>query len=208
VFRERQERAITAEDYALAAEEVFGVRRAAADIEQLGAIRLARVAIHTADGADPSDQFLLKVRNHLQERRRIGHDIEVRAAQKVGLDVAIDVSVRANYLRAHVLAGLRDVLGSGRARDGRLGMFHAQRMSFGTPVHGSQIVAVAQSVTGVEWVRLTRLRRLDDPGREDRAQLTTAALSLVLDRFEIARMDNDAAHPERGRLSISLFGGR
>ncbi len=208
VFRERQERAITAEDYARAAEKIFGVRRAAADIEQLGAIRLVRVAIQTADGTDPSDEFLLRLRNYLQARRRIGHDIEVRAARMVALDVGISVRVRDNYLRAHVLAGLREVLGAGRGRDGLLGLFHPQRMSFGTPVHGSQIVAAAQSVTGVEWVQLTRLRRMEDVGREDRTQLATAALSLFLDRFEIARMDNDAAHPNRGRLTVTLSGGR
>jgi hypothetical protein len=209
VFRERRERAITAEDYARAAERVFGVRRAAADIGQLGFIRLARVAIQTTDGADPSDRLLLQVRNYLQARRRIGHDIEVRGAQMVALDVAIAVHMRDNYLRAHVLASLREVLSSGLGRNGRPGLFHPIRMSFGTPVHGSQIVAAAQSVTGVEWVRLTRLQRLaEDPAREDRAQLATAALSLLLNRFEIARMDNDAAHPERGCLTITLSGGR
>jgi hypothetical protein len=149
-----------------------------------------------------------RVRVHLNRRRRIGHDVQVGAAQMVALDVAITVGVRGNYLRGHVLAALREALGPGIRRDGQPGLFHPEQMSFGTPVHASRIVAAAQSVTGVEWVQLTLLRRVEDAAPEDRTRLAQAALSLALDRFEVARMDNDSAHPERGHLEIALVGGR
>jgi hypothetical protein len=208
VFRSGRRRAVTADDYARAAEEVFGVRRAAADLLLLGAIRLAKVAILTLHGDDPTAELRHRVEAHLHRHRRIGHDVAVSGAQMVPLDIALSVGVRGDYLRGHVLAALREALGSATRRDGRPGLFHPDLMSFGTPVHASQIVAVAQGVTGVEWVRLTRLRRLIDAAPEDPGQLARAAISLPLGPFEVARADNDAAHPEHGRLEITLVGGR
>jgi hypothetical protein len=208
VFRGHRARSVTAEDYAHAAEEVFGVRRAAADLTQLGSIRLVRVVILPLHGDDPPHELLQRVRANLYRRRRIGHEVRVSEATLVALDVALTVSVRGGYLRGHVLAALRDVLGSGLQPDGSMGLFHPDRMSFGTPVYGSQIVATAQAVTGVEWVRLTRLRRLEDAAPDDEVQLARGAASLLLDPFEVARIDNDATHPERGHVEITLVGGR
>jgi predicted phage baseplate assembly protein len=208
VFRAYRERAVTAEDYARAAEKVFGVRRAAADIVQLGALRVVRVAILSRHDDEPSHELLDEVHAQLHLHRCIGHDLQVSRAQMVALDVGIVVGVHGTFLRGHVLAALREALGRGIRRDGRPGLFHPDLMSFGTPVHGSRIVAEAQAVTGVEWVRLTRLRRIDDAAPEDPTELAHAATSILLDRFEVARMDNDSAHPEHGHLEITLVGGR
>ena len=208
VFRSRRERAVTATDYARAAEEVFGVRRAAADIRQMGAMRLVQVSILPAHSSDPTPELLARVAAHLAPRRRIGHDVQVSPARTVALDVALTVGVQDDYLRGHVLKALREVLGHGIRPDGQPGFFHPDRMSFATPVHGSRIVAAAQATTGVQWVRLTRLRRLQDAQPDDWVQVSRAAVSLILEPLEVARMDNDPEHPERGWLTIDLRGGR
>jgi hypothetical protein len=60
-------------------------------------------------------------------------------------------------------------------------------------------------VTGVEWVRMVRLRRLDD---RYAAEGAAPEPTLLLGPFEVARMDDDPAQPEHGRLIITLEGGR
>jgi hypothetical protein len=205
VFRARQERAVTGDDYATAAAEVFGVRRAKAELMQIGMTRLARVAILPLAGDDPSPELLDRVRDHLRSRRRIGHDVEVGPARIVALEVALLVGILGDYLRAHVRDALHAVLGAGRRPDGRPGLFHPDGMSFGEPVQGSRIIAAAQGVTGVEWVRMVRLRRLDD---RYAAEGAAPEPTLLLGPFEVARMDDDPAQPEHGRLIITLEGGR
>ncbi len=205
VFRARQERAVTGDDYATAAAEVFGVRGAKAELMQIGMTRLARVAILPLAADDPSPELLDRVRDHLRSRRRIGHDVEVGPARIVALEVALRVGILGDYLRAHVRAALRAALGAGRRPDGSPGLFHPEGMRFGEPVQGSRIIAIAQGVTGVAWVRMVRLRRLDDPYPADGAGTEPTVL---LGPFEVARMDDDPAHPEHGRLVIALEGGR
>jgi len=102
-----------------------------------------------------------------------------------------------------VLAHLRAALGAGRLRDGRLGFFHPDALTFGEPVRVSRLVAAAAAVPGVISVQVTRLRRLFRP---DDGEL--AAGLLRLGPLEVAQCDNLADTPDNGRLSIVAGGGR
>ena len=200
-FRERLERAITAEDYARIAGQVPGVRRAAADLVRRGAMVVARVAIVADAGEDADAQLIAQVAARLHRRRRIGHEVQVSAARYVPLYVDLRIGVLDDYLRGHVLADLRLALGTGVTPDGRLALFNPARMSFGEPVYGSRIIAAAQGVPGVDWIELLQLRRDDDTD-------DTPTDEIRLGGFEIAQLDNDISHPERGRLLLRLEGGR
>jgi hypothetical protein len=64
-------------------------------------------------------------------------------------------------------------------------------------------VALAQSVTGVDNVIVTRLRRYSEAaGRE------LADGILPVGPLEIARLDNDRNSPENGVLAFQMLGGR
>jgi hypothetical protein len=121
----------------------------------------------------------------------------------VPIDLALRVCVRPSYLRAHVEAALLDVLGNRRARDGSLGFFHPDRVSFGEGVYASAIVAAVQAVAGVESVAVAVLNRLYEPPDGE-----LEAGVLPLGPLEIARLDNDPRVPENGRLRLDLRGGR
>src|SRR5262249_51782825 len=111
--------------------------------------------------------------------------------------------VAPHYLRAHVEAALLDVFGNRALPDGRLGMFHPDRLSFGDSIYVSTLVAAAQNVTGVASVYVTRLqRRVDGPNDE------IVDGVLVIRSDEIAQLDNDPDEPEHGRLSLVMKGGR
>jgi hypothetical protein len=64
-------------------------------------------------------------------------------------------------------------------------------------------VATAQSLDGVESVSISRLERLLE---EEHNDLIDGVLSIGA--LEVAQLDNDPAHPERGRLTLEMRGGR
>ncbi|WP_457337772.1 hypothetical protein, partial [Rhizobacter sp. P5_C2] len=68
------------------------------------------------------------------------------------LVVGIDPLRRADDLRPLILEAL-GATGDEGIDDSR-GLFSWQRRRFGEGVHGSQVVAAVQQVTGVAWVRL------------------------------------------------------
>jgi hypothetical protein len=205
-------RAVTAEDYAELASALPGVQRAAAEIRWTGSVREAHVAVD-ADGTGQVPAHLLDaVAQALEAYRLIGHDLVVRPARPVPLDIEVEVCAAPGHPAGRVLAELRRVLGNRRLPGGRLGFFHPDALGFGEPVRLSRLVAAAAAVPGVEGVRVTRLRRLfadastDDPDLIDDSALEDGVLRLA--PLEIARCDNDPERPENGRLTLRPGGAR
>jgi hypothetical protein len=127
----------------------------------------------------------------------------VKSALRVPLDIELIVCVLPSYLRGHVKAALLDIFSNRRLTDGRLGMFHADNVSFGDGVYLSVLVAAAQAVPGVESVKVTKLQRLYEPAN---GEIENGVL--LLGPLEIARLDNDPSFPEDGRLRLDMRGGR
>ena len=98
---------------------------------------------------------------------------------------------------------LLDALSDRRLPDGRLGLFHPDRFSFGDTVYLSPIVAAAQAIPGVESVTVTTFRRLGDPLSDG-----IDAGRLEFEHLEIPRLDNDRNFPERGTLVLEMAGGK
>ncbi|MCU0627115.1 MAG: hypothetical protein MUF21_11625 [Gemmatimonadaceae bacterium] len=140
----------------------------------------------------------------LYERYRMaGTDIEIESPTHVALVVEMDVCVTREALRTTVERGIRRALSTRDHADGTRGLFHPDRFSFGDPVHLSRIVAAAQQVPGVHSIVVTRFGRLDLPTASGLATGT-----LPLGRLEIARLESDRNHPDRGRLVLRMLGGR
>ena len=202
-LRAKLERAITADDYARLAESHPKVQRAAARLRWNGSRYLVRVALDPLGSESISSDLLDEVAAHLYRYRRIGHDLEVVPAKYVALDIAMTVHVSPRYGVKHVKAALLKEFGTSMLPDGRLGEFHADRLSFGTPIKLSPLVARAQRVEGVESVVLTRFERLYlGPNQEIENGI------LPIGPLEIAQLDNDPNFPERGRFSLDMRGGR
>ncbi|MGW1177586.1 putative baseplate assembly protein [Kitasatospora sp. NPDC002543] len=196
-------RAVTAADYAELAAALPGVRRAAAELRWTGSVQEVHVAVEPRGQATADTALLEAVGDGLEAYRRIGHDLVVRPALLVPLDVELRVCVAAGHQRGHVLAELRRVLGNRTRPDGRPGFFHPDALDFGDPVRASRLVAAAAAVPGVVDAQVTRLRR--QFGRDDGEP---ADGLLRLGALEIAECDNDPDRPEHGRLSIVIGGGR
>jgi predicted phage baseplate assembly protein len=198
-----QERAVTEADWAEVTQRRADVQRAAATFRWTGSWHTVFDTVDRA-GAGPVDPpFRDDVRAYLESFRVVGHDLEVDGPRFAGLRLAMTVCVKAEYFRADVERELRDVFSRRDLPDGRRGLFHPDRLTFGQSVDLGPLYAAAQSVEGVHSVEITALERLG--AASDEALVTG---TLRLGRLEIARLDADPDFPEHGVLELTLEGGR
>lgn len=207
-FRQ-QERAVTAEDYADRARR-FGspgparIQRAVATIRWTGSWYTVVVAVDPLGSETAGPEFLAEVEDYLDGYRMAGHDLQVVAAEYAPLEVGLAVHVDPAYRQDQIRAELLEIMSNRRLPDGRLGLFHPDRLTFGTAVYLGPIVAAAQGIAGVARVTPTRFSRYRLPGTDARA---TGRIDIG--PREIARLDNDPSHPEFGRFYLDdLEGGR
>jgi hypothetical protein len=198
-----QERAVTAADYAAAAERPAEVQRAAATFRWTGSWHTVFVTADRLAGAAVDARFEARLRRHLERFRMAGYDLEVDSPRYVALDITLHVCVKPDYLRSEVLRAVRAELGSGVLPDGRLAVFHPDNFSFGEAVYLSRIVAAAQAVEGVEAVWALKFQRMAAP---DAASLENGVIPIG--RLEIAQLANDPNFRDRGRLALEGGGGK
>jgi hypothetical protein len=127
----------------------------------------------------------------------------VARATNIPIDLELTVCISAHHLRAHVDETLRQVFGNREMPSGARGLFHPDELTFGQAVYASKLLAAAQAVPGVESITITKLQRLNEP---ERGEIEEGLLPLG--PTEVARLDNDPARPENGRLQFVLNGGR
>ena len=154
MFRKTLQRAITAADYAEIVEREFKdkVQRAVAKLRWTGSWYEVLVAIDPFGKEEADSKLLDAITGRLHRYRRMGHDLVVRSAHRVPLDIEMMVCVLPNYLRGHIKAELMDIFSNRILPDGRKGFFHPDNLSFGEGIYLSKLVATAQAVEGVESV--------------------------------------------------------
>lgn len=204
-FHSELQRAVIPDDYAVLVQRDFPdlVQRAAATLRWTGSWYEVLVAPDLLGGVEASSELCEIVRRRLRRYRRIGHDLVVKPAQFVALDLALIVCVLPDALRGHVKRAVLQALSSGLRPDGQPGFFHPDLMSFGEPVLLSRILATVQGVEGVESVTVTRFKR---QFAEANHEIEDGYLQVG--PLEIARLDNDPSFPENGKLELTLRGGR
>jgi hypothetical protein len=161
------------------------------------------VAIDAINETQADDELLAEIENYLLRFKRIEHDLVVRRANYVPLELGLIVCALPHYLRAHIRAALLDVFSNRAQPDGKRGFFHPDNLTFGEGIPLSRIVAAAQAMPGVETAQVIALERLNEgPNQEIENGI------LPLGPMEIARLDNDPNYPENGLLRLDIRGGR
>ena len=204
-FRRRLERAIIAQDYADIIMRDFAgdVQRAAAALRWTGSWYEVLVAVDALGQETPDKKLLRDIKAHLENYRRIGHDVEVKPAQAVPLEIELTICVDPDFLRGHVKAALLARFSNRQLPDGGKGFFHPDNLTFGEGVYLSQLVVVAQEIAGVTSVEVTSLNRLFEAPNGELGDGV-----LPLGPLEIAQLDNDPSLPENGILRLIMEGGR
>ncbi|MCA2218022.1 putative baseplate assembly protein [Jidongwangia harbinensis] len=193
-FRRDLVRAITAEDYGTLAARLPDMQGAAGRLRWNGSWYEAQVALDPLGATTVHAGVLTATTRALHPYRRIGHDLTVRIADYVPIDLALTACLLPRAVRGQVRTGLRAAIGA---------LFAPDRLTFGTDVTLSGIVAAAAAVPGVDSVEVTVLQRLHEGDAGQRL-----AGVLPIGPLEIARLDDDPARPGNGRLALDLRGGR
>ncbi len=201
-----QERAITAADYARAAERHPEVARAAATLRWTGSWRTVFVTVDRVGGLAVDEDFERRLLEHLERFRRAGHDLEVDAPRFVPLELDLFVCVEPGFFASDIRRALLETFGRDILADGDRGFFHPDLWTFGQPLHLSRLLATAATVPGVASAEVKsggfRRRRRDEvPEERDDGVMP-------MGRLEIVRLDNDPNFPEHGVLNLELGGGR
>jgi hypothetical protein len=200
-----QERAVTLEDYAEAAQRHPGLQQAAARFRWTGSWRTVFVTLDPLGGdtADQDPALKTKLRDHLERFRLAGYDLAVDDPRYVSLEIELQVCGKRGYFRGDVERALLEVFSNRLRADGTKGLFHPDRFSFGEPVYLSPLIEAALAVEGVDSVRFLTFRR---QGQQDQGKALKDG-RILLNRLEIARLDNDPNFPEHGTFRAILFGG-
>jgi Baseplate J-like protein len=200
----KQQRAVTAQDYAHVSEQHKDVQRAAASFRWTGSWHTVFITADRKGGKKVQDDFEQEIIDHLERYRMAGYDLEVDNPRDVPLKLAMTVCAQADHFRSDVRAALMRVFSKGWRSDGRPALFHPDNFTFGQSVYLSELYTAAQSVQGVASVVIDSFHRLRKP--EDSQPLDEGVLRLG--RLEIARLDNDPNFPERGVLQLTVGGGK
>jgi predicted phage baseplate assembly protein len=198
-----QKRAVTEADYAHRAETDTSVQRAAATFRWTGSWHTVFITVDRFDGLPLTPQFEADLEREIEPFRMAGHDLEINTPRYVSLEIAMFVCVKSDYFRSDVGAALLEIFSNRTLADGRKGLFQPDFFTFGQTVYLSKLYAAAEAVAGVASVEITTFQR---QGLPETSGLTNGFL--VMNRLEIARLDNDPNFPERGIFKLDLGGGR
>ena len=199
----RQERAVTAEDYARRAEQFRDVQRAAATFRWNGHGHTVFVTVDRFAARPITPEFEQDLRDYLDIYRMAGYDLEVDAPRFIALEIGLFICAQPDHFRTQVLQAVRLALSANRLPQGGIGFFHPDNFSFGQPLYLSELYARVMEVEGVASVEATRFNRR---GSNNPAPLLDGVLSFG--RLEIAQLENNRNFPERGAIEIEMGGGK
>jgi len=197
-----QERAVTQDDFGNRAEQYAGVQRAAATFRWTGSWYTVFPTIERASDKRLDPSFIDALTGYLDRYRMAGFDIQVDDAHRVPMLVEMHVCVVPDAIAADVETAMRAVFSNRVLRDGTMGVFHPDRLNLGEPFYLSPLYERAQSLDGVESVRIVRFEREGQPSDDGLLKGV-----LVPDRLEMFVLDNDPSFPERGRFELHVEGG-
>ena len=190
----RQERAVTADDYAEVTVRDARVQRALATRRWTGSWYTMFITVDRRGAQSVDAAFEDSITAFIDRYRLAGHDVEIDAPAYVALDVALHVCAKPGYFPADVQRRLLAVFSAARS-----GVFHPDRFSFGEPVYLSALIATAMAVPGVSHVEPLRFQRL---GRRPAGEIGAGRIAMA--RLEIARLDNDPNAPENGQIQFEV----
>lgn len=198
----RQERAVTAADYAEVAQRHPEVQKAAATLRWTGSWYTMFVTIDRSGGRRVDATFEDDIRDFIERYRLAGYDLEIDGPIYVPLDLQMSVCVKPGYFRSNVKQALLAAFSTRDLPTGERGFFHPDNFTFGQPVYLSQIYAAAMAIAGVQSVDVTRFQRW---GKAANDELKNGVLTVG--RLEIIQLDNDPNFAENGKLEFVLQGG-
>ena len=198
-----QLRAVTEDDYGVAAQRYPAIREARGTLRWTGSWYTASVSVDAVDGSTPSATLAASTLTRLDLMRMAGVDLEVEPAILAGLRIEMNICVDREHFQSDVRDAVLRVFITGNQCNGQPGILNPANFAFGQTIYTSPLIAAAQRVEGVATATLTAFQRMDDPTFDGAAQGF-----LSMHRTEIARCDNDPNRLDRGVFVLHMDGGK
>jgi predicted phage baseplate assembly protein len=193
-----QKRCITLADHIEEAEKFPDVKVATAQQAWTGSWETVFLYVQRYGGRPVNALFSKNLLEFLNPMRLAGRDIQIKAPHFVPLDIALDIQLMPQAPKMQIRNQLEIIL-SNRTTEG---FFFPDHFTFGQTVYQSQIVAACANISGVSQVSVTRFCRYG------RMHPTAAVVSeITIGALEMICLSNDPAHPELGKLSLTISGG-
>ncbi len=200
----KQQRAVTAADYAEVAARHPDVQRATARFRWTGSWYTVFVTIDRTGGRDVEhdDAFKSDMRSYIGQFRLAGYDLEIVGPTYVPLDIKLHVCVDAGFFQADVKQRLLAAFSDTEDAAGHRGFFFPDNLTFHQPVYLSQIYEHAMSVPGVASVHADKFQRWGETAGPE-----ISSGYIAIGPLEVARLANDPNFPENGKIEFELGGG-
>jgi hypothetical protein len=198
-FAAEPRRAVLTADHAAAVADDPAVERATARRAWSGSWPVVATVVDLKVDGAAAAEARLELQALLDDLRMLGTEAVVLTGTPVGLLIALEVCARPGSDPEQVRLEILQLLRPGT--DDRPGLFHPSRLQLGAAVYLSAVVAAVAALSSVDAAEVVESRRLSDPPLTVRDVITFAP-------DEVAVLDDNPARPERGRLDVTVRGGR
>jgi hypothetical protein len=194
-----QARAVTPQDYErlLLNSPALGILHAKATYEWTGSWTTVAVSVDFGDRVPmlAAPERRTAIETLLAQKKMAGLDVAAEDARYAPLYIGLVVHVKPEFFARQVRDAVVKALGPS-------GFFAPGAFGFGQAVHLSDLYPAAMASGGVQYLSVTRFKRMGDryPDRKEYGSIEVGPL-------EIIRCDNDPAHPENGVIYVRTCGG-
>lgn len=202
-FRAEPLRAVTEEDYALAAEKHPGVSKAVATFRWTGSWHTVFLTIDPVGRTDLTQELERSVQDWVARYAQAGYDLQLDSPVFVPLQIEVDVWAAPDHFRADVEEALLVALSNQLLPGGERGFFHPDNFTFGQALYLSQLYRAIEAVDGVDSAEVIRFHRF---GQAPEGELENEYIPMG--RLEVVRLENDPSLPENGVIQFNVRGGK
>ena len=202
-FRAESLRAVTEEDYALAAEKHPDVSKAVAMFRWTGSWYTVFLTIDPVGRTDLPQELERSVLNWVARYTQAGYDLRIDSPNLVPLQIEVDVWVAPDHFRADVEEALLIALGDQPLPDGGKGFFHPDNFTFGQSLYLSELYRAIESVSGVDSAEVIEFHRFEQLPNEELEKGY-----IPMGRLEVVQLENAPSLPENGVIQFNVRGGK
>jgi len=188
-------RAVRPEDYSDILQRIDWVQRANATVRWTGSWASYFIAADPIGGFNLSDAQRSQLGDEVDCIRQATRDAREADPDYVDIDLKVVICAKADSYPGEVAERVTRALAAP-------GFFAPDNFTFGQPLSRSGLEAAIQFVSGVKGVEKIRLRE-----RTTRDWHDFTEPELVIEPWQIVRLQNDPKYPGRGSLSITAHGG-
>jgi len=138
------------------------------------------------------------IRDILDRQRMVGQEVVLQDTLLVGIVLSVSIRITGDYYQSEIRDAVHEAVAGQQD-----GFFAPGYLKFGEDVVASDLIEVMMSLDGVGSVCINRMKRIGSIYADQ-----SGSGRISLEGYEVAVLEDDSGHPERGSLKIILHGGK